>query len=465
MKGMARLVVLLLVAGAAAGQPPGAAPAWPFDELVLVNGAKYQGLLLDDGPRDVRFQSVKRKPGKPTFTLTFKVPRSEVASLRKLNDADRATLRERIAELDQDGSGERQRISEIELVPATWLDEPDKGKAYRSEYFTLISDAPEEVIRRAAVRLELIFTAYTRFLPPTILEARPTVIQLAPDTGSYKLLLAPLGHTDLLNPAVYDPRANLIVCGSDLRRLGKDLDDARFHHAQQIANLDRYAASVRKLYKEPELKRHLDPIHRDRALVYATDRKNGEKFDLAASRLFHVLYHEAFHAYAGTFVYPPLKPNQVKDGKGTGELPRWLNEGLAQLFETAVVEAGELRAEHADKARLEKVKDAIRGRNNLRLVPLADLLHAGRDAFVTKHADEAAAADRAYLTCWAAAHYLTFERRLVGTEKFRKYLIEVNGGGDPRAAFETLVGQPLTVFEREWHAFLLKLQPDGTVAK
>jgi len=463
---MWRCAALCLLIPIAAAQPPSAGNGWSFDEITLANGAKYQGLLLDDGPLEVRFQTVKRRPGQPTFTLSWKVPRSEVANIRKLTDAERTVLRDRIAELDLDGSGERKRIQSLELVAATWLDEPGKGKSYRSEYFTLVSDAPEEVIRRAAVRLEQIYAAYTRFLPPTTAsDGRPTVIQLAPDRDSYKLLLAPLGHTDLLNPAVYDPRANLIVCGSDLRRLGKELEDAKFHHAQQIADLDRYEAGVRKLYKDPELKRYLDPIRRDRALVYATDRKNGAKFDLAASRLFAVLYHEAFHAYAGTFVYPPLRVEQIKEGKGTGELPRWLNEGMAQLFESAVVEAGELRADFADPTRLEKVKDAIRGKNNLRLVPLADLLATGEDAFITKHADQASAADRAYLTCWAAAYYLTFEKRLVGTEKFRKYLVALNTGADPRAAFESLAGQPLTVFEREWQAYLLKLQPNGTSSK
>jgi hypothetical protein len=452
MTGFLHIAALLVAA-----QPPAATPNWSFDEITLTNGAKFQGLLLDDGPRDVRFQTVKRRPGQPTFTLTWSVPRGEVALLKKLTEAERAQLKERISELDQDGSGERKRIQSLDLAPAMWLGEPDKGKVYRSEYFTLVSDASEEVIRRAAVRLEQIYAAYARFLPPTVADGRPTTIQLAPDRESYKLLLAPLGHTDLINPAAYDPRANLIVCGSDLRRLGKGLEDAKFHHAQQIADLDRYEASLRKLYKDQELKRYLDPVKHDRGLVYATDRKNGEKFDLAASRLFAVLYHEAFHAYAATFVYPPLKPEQIKEGKGTGELPRWLNEGMAQLFETAVVEAGELRADYPDPVRLEKVKDAIRGKGDLRLVPLGDLLVAGKDAFLSKHAEESAAASRAYLTGWAAAYYLTFERRLVGTAKFRQYLIAINTGTDPRAAFETLVGQPLTVFERQWQDYLLKL--------
>ena len=461
---MWRSCVMLLLAAVLVAQPSPTS-GWTFDEITLTNGAKYQGLLLDDGPVEVRFQTVKRRSGQPTFTLTWKVPRSDVAGIKKLTDVERTQLKERIAELDQDGSGERKRIQALDLTPAVWLGEPAKGKLYRSECFTLVSDAPEEVIRRAAVRLEQIYAAYTRFLPPTVSEGRPTTIQLAPDRDSFKLLLAPLGHTDLLNPAVYDPRANLIVCGSDLRRLGKELEDAKFHHAQQIADLDRYESSVRRLYKDPELKRYLDPIKRDRGLVYATDRKNGEKFDAAAARLFAVLYHEAFHAYAATFVYPPLTVEQVKDGKGTGELPRWLNEGLAQLFETAVVEAGELRADHADPVRLEKVKDAIRGKNNLRLVPLAELMTAGKESFLTKHADETTSANRAYLTCWAAAYYLTFERRLLGTEKFRVYLISLNSGGDPRLAFEALVDKPLAVFERDWDAYLLKLQPDGSLGK
>ena len=41
-------------------------------------------------------------------------------------------------------------------------------------------------------------------------------------------------------------------------------------------------------------------------------------------------------------------------------MPRWLNEGLAQIFETAIIEAGELRVGHADAERLARVKEEIR---------------------------------------------------------------------------------------------------------
>ena len=98
-------------------------------------------------------------------------------------------------------------------------------------------------------------------------------------------------------------------------------------------------------------------------------------------------------------------------------------------------------------------------------MPLRELLATGKDAFLASHADQKGAADRAYLTSWALAYYLTFQRRLIGTEAFRKYLVAVNSGGDPRQAFAELVGQELPAFEKDWHAYLLRLKDNGTLIK
>ena len=440
--------------------PPNGLSNWSFDELTLVNGNKFQGLILSESIDKIRFQWVNRPPGRPTVTLTSFFSKSELKDVKRLSDEDRAVLKKRLAELDPSGAGERQRMESLEIVVVEWLGKPNGGRKYDSKYFRLESNGKEELIRRSAVRLEQIYTAFIRFLPPTAKEIdNPTCIMLATDKEEYKFLLGQSVQTQVLNSAVFDPRSNRVLCWSDLKRLGDELETARLHHSQQIATLKQYEESVTKLYKQPELERFLAPIERDRKRIAEVDEKNGKTFDTATKRIFAALYHEAFHAYVGTFIYPPLKPEEVKGGKGTGELPRWLNEGLAQVFETALVEAGELRADSPDRDRLDRVKDWLKGKGPRdRLVPVSDLLMTGKDAFLAFHVDQKAATDRAYLSSWALAYYLTFERRLIGTPAFEKYLITVNSGEDPRKAFAELVGKDLDAFEKDWHAYLLRLQ-------
>jgi hypothetical protein len=459
------LSALLSLAAVAGAQPPAGLSNWSFDELTLKNGAKFQGLILAETADGLDFRSVYRTPGRPTMTLTSFFSRAEIAGAKRLSKADRDALKEKLAELDPRGEGERRRMESLELVAAEWPGRPAGARRYDSDHFTLVCTGTEELTRRSAVRLEQVYVAFARFLPPAAKGGRPTQLMLATDPDEYKALLGPTGEKALLNPAVYDVTNNRILCGTELKRLGDELQSARVHHAQQLAGLDRYEAGLKKLYKDAELADFLKGVEAERKKIGLADANNGGKFNEATARLFALLYHEAFHAYVTTFAYPPLRPDEVAAGKGTGELPRWLNEGLAQVFETALVEAGELRADHPDKERLARAKDWLKGKPGGPLVPLSDLLTTGRDAFLASHADQAAATDRAYLTSWALAYYLTFDRRLIGTDAFHKYLTAVNSGGDPRRAFAALVGQELPAFEKGWHAYLSRLQGDGTLAK
>ncbi|HEY1192311.1 MAG TPA: hypothetical protein VGE74_32100 [Gemmata sp.] len=462
----AALFFTLVLLGTATAQPDAQPPGlsqWPFDEVTLTNGSELRGLVLVELPDGIEFRSVSRPPGRPTVTLTSFLSNKEIAKVKKMTDKERALLKEKLAELDPTGEGERKRMESLELVPADWPQKPGAAKMYDSDHFVLVSTGSEELTRRSAVRLEQIYTAFARFLPPTVKHGKQTKIWLATDPEEYRAIT---GGAKILNPALYDAARNRILCGSDLTRLGNELQSARVYHAQQLAGLDRYEAGIRKLFKGEELNRHLRAVAVERKRVFVADVNNGVKFDTATGKLlFALLYHEAFHAYVSTFVYPPLKPAQVKAGEGTGELPRWLNEGLAQVFETAVVEAGELRADHPDKERLVRAKEWLRGKPGGPLVPLGDILVTGRDAFLASHSDQRTVSDRAYLSCWALAHYLTFNRRLVGTKEFNKYLVAVNSGGDPKQAFAALVGQELSAFEKDWHTYLTQLQPDGTLVK
>jgi hypothetical protein len=427
-------------------QPPAPPAHWRLDEITRTNGTKLVGLILEEAATGTRFQVVNRSPGRPIVTFTTTVFPSEIANIKRLADADRALLRERLAELDPRGVGERQRMDALELKPADWLGRPGAAKRYDSDHFVLVSSAPEEITRRAAVRLEQIYTAYTRFLSPRHAAGRPTTVLIAADPTEYKQLVGPL-----LNPAVFDPATNRIVLGTNLRRLGEELNKVRLHHEQQLATLRKYEEDLRKLYKQQaELDRHLKTVREERTRISKAERENDAAFDRAAQWPFALLYHESFHAYAANFAYPPE----------TGELPRWLNEGLAQLFETAILEAGELRVGHADPDRLARAQGL---RKAGRLVPMNELLKAGKEAFVALHSDQKAASDRTYLTSWVVAFHLTFELRVLGTERFDTYVTAA--AGDPVGAFEALVGRDTAGYQAQVFSYLDKLTPNGTGRK
>jgi hypothetical protein len=425
---------------------------WPLDELVAVNGAKYRGVILEENAAGVRFRVVSRPPGRPTVTLTTSFLKKEIATIKKIGAADREAVTAKLAELDPNGEGERKRMDALELKPTEWLGKANAAKRYDSEQFALISPSSEEITRRAAVRLEQIFVAYSRFLPPRpqAARSRPLTILLAPDKTEYAKLL---GNTDgpVLNPAVYDITNNRIICGTDLSRIGQELSEARDHNAKQRAALDKYEAEIRQLYKDSKTdrERFLATASEQRRKIRFSELANDAEFNKIAAQLLALLYHESFHAYVTNFVHPP----------GKSELPRWLNEGFAQIFETAILDGAELRVGHADRTRLEKVRALRKGEG---LLPLSDLLRTGRDAFVTIHANQKSETDRTYLTSWMVAFHLMFDRGMLGTESFDNYLRQVNAGADAVKAFEALVGKPLAEYEKELAQYIDRLKPDGT---
>ncbi len=455
------LIWLLLLQRTAVADGPVGGDDWKYDIVYLKKGVIYRGLVYQRGG-GVRMWCILRNPGRPAVFYRVDFSENEVARVEMLPDEEHEKLRQRFEILRE----EHRRMPDpwkaieseetvipgadkIKLQETSWPDNAQtKVLVYRSTHFELESNASRRIVVVAAEQLEQVYAAYARCLPPRA-KGRPTTILLPQSRADYQALVRGQGR-NLLNPAFFDPGKNQIVCAFDWQQMSEELKRIHNEHVKLREKVTTCEAELRKAYKgdiPAELKAAL--VEQCRR-IQAAETSNQETCARARQRLFQRLFHEAFHAYLLNFVYPPRD----------GELPRWLNEGLAQIFETAVFEVGELRIGHADRERLEAVRRALAQNTFL---PLTDLLRSKADQFLVAHNGDKQVSDRYYLASWALAFYLTFDRKLLGTPALDTYVRQLQRGADPQEAFCELTGQPLAKFEHAFLHYLNHLRPDGHV--
>lgn len=398
--------------------------AWKFDVIHLKSGRVYQGLIVEDRPEEIKFRSVVRKPGSPTSVQPTTFRRDEIDRVEALTSQDREALRQRLQALAQSEKVASKELEGLKLTTVPWgKDGKDKALQYESRYFTLRSDASEDVVKRAALRLNQVYAAYVRILPAKLDPPARTTILLCKSTKEYRAMAAQRG-CNVLNPAFFLPSTNEVLCGWEAEKLDELLEETRkVEKAKGV-----------KLPREIE-KKLLD-----------------SGFAALTRELFETLQHEAFHAYLANFVYNPR----------ASRVPTWLNEGLAQVFEVALVEAGELRVGHLDQKRLQRLKDRYR---DDKLVPVVELVQAGGDRFLAAHESDRYTSDRHYLTSLGLAHFIAYDRKLLGTNALDQYVKNLTNGMGPTEAFRKLVAQPLPEFEDQFLAYIRDLRPDGKVEK
>jgi hypothetical protein len=401
---------------------------WQFDLIHTRSGKVYKGLLVAESPAYVKFWRILRSPGRPTRRMFWSYEANEIARIERLNPEQRQLLKARIQALDPDH--ERECLEKLQLLHVAWQGESTGGLCYRSEYFLLTSDAREEIVRRAAFRLDRLYTALARLMPPRR-TAPPTRIVLIRSLKEYRQALARKGF-GFANPAYYDRERQEIVCACDLERLGTELATIQRNHQQARERLRAQERALEREHRGAALQKLLKPLSAQLANLDELDRNNERQFEEASKRFFETLYHEACHAYLSTFVYAKRD-----------RMPSWLQEGLAQIFETAILDGMEFRIGHRDPVQLERVRQ---GRRRGELPGLVELLCSNSRQFIASHSQDKAATDGYYLSAWALAHHLVFERELLGTAEFDAYIAALEAGADPVEAFDQLVGEPPVKF-------------------
>jgi Protein of unknown function (DUF1570) len=474
-RGMAILAAALLAAeafvaaaSARAAQEPGAAESttlaadWPMERITLSDGKKFEGLVQSEGPASIEFVEVRRPRGKAMFLVVRTIDRKDIANWDRLRPEQQRELQQRLERYKRRTLVEGRRMEDLGLAATS-----DDGQVvwnYHGTWFTLESTAEELMTRRLIVRLEQIFAAYRQLVAPRWTGRGRVEVRVYGSVEQYRAALAELGLR-INNPAVFLPDQNLIVAGSDVNRFDVELAQVNRQHREIRRTLDAQMAEaparVKKL--DDELKRTNVPAADRLRIVLAEQRKwtdqrkaaqrkiaqldrdNAAKFNEVTAAMFKRLAHEAFHAYLETYVYP----------RRAHDVPRWLNEGLAQTFEAGLLEADSLRIDAPNLVALAKLQEDLRGGQSLKL---ADLLNARSETFLGIHDGDGQMVSRAYYYSWGLAYYLAFEQGVLGTAALDEYLSPASADVGPVERFEKLVGGPLSEFEPRWQKAMLGLK-------
>lgn len=159
---------------------------------------------------------------------------------------------------------------------------------------------------------------------------------------------------------------------------------------------------------------------------------------------FAVLQHEGFHQFAFHHIGP--------------DLPNWVNEGIAQYFEDAVLVGDQMYQGLANARRVAAVKASLAAR---KIIPFDKLLPMSQDQWhkaVTAGSEEAA---QLYDQSWSMVYFLIHGEEGRYRAAFERYLFLVSKGKDGGTAFREAFGAPDTAaFRQRWEEFARTIEPD-----
>lgn len=432
-----------------------AAP-WPLERITLVAGRTLEG-LVDDGPDadDVGIVEVVRRPGRPMYLVARRLPARAVASIERLPDAERQVLAARIEAFRTGDRTQRESAAAVALE----RHEVDGPWSSMGPWYTVESSASQSLTRQAIVRLESLFDAFERLVPAAGADPTPRRldVRLCGSQADYARMQTTVGIT-AANPAFYLPQRGLLVAGSDVTtvveeaQLAADGLDAAVERqrgldADVATGLRDLATALESQGIAPSQRAEIVARTRARwqrekaatlARVEQARKENAAVVERARREFFTALAHEAWHAYA-----------DLRLGHG-GRLPPWLDEGLAQVFETGLLEAGELRLDAPDSQRLRRLAQLL---DATRASLLPSLVVDGEKQFIVDHGTAAAESRQAYLLAWGVAYDLALGAPVLSA---RALEAAADAGAD-RAWLESLVGMPLADYETAWRSRMLAL--------
>lgn len=433
---------------------------WQLEKMWSKGGREYRGLLLDKTEKQLEFAEIVRPPGKAMSAIIHALPADKVVGVQRLPPAERAKLVERFNTFRNRAVIEAGNMEAVSLVPRSRA-----GTAfltYEGPWFTMWSTADEETTRRSIVRIEQSFRAYRQLLPPQVAQGNSFEIYLYGSSLQYRSALE-RWNAEIAHPAFFSVDENVVVAGTDLDGFSRELErvrqenertrqllkSLRLSHEQTLAQVStemKQAGFAADAVESEIRSRRAAWKEQQEQLEEAIDQagqRNTAKFHEVSRTMFQRLNHEAFHAYLENYVY---RSNRY-------DMPRWLNEGLAQVFEHAQLDADTLRIDAPAKTLLAQLQLDLKRDQPL---PLAELLEHD-EALLAVHQAEGAS-QRRYLYAWGLAHYLAFHSGSLTSPEFEAYVAKQPQSRSSVERFERWIKRPLHEFEAQWRRDMLALR-------
>lgn len=448
-----------------AQEPPKAEAlgAWKLEVLRLKDGRVFHGVVQDEREFDLDFAEIMQPAGRPMYAVLRWIMKREVLNLETLPRTEHEELHQRFEQFCNRTVIEAGRMEEL-LLRADDVG----GKThhlYDGPWFRVDSSTDEETTRRCVVRIEQIFRAYRMLLPAQGRPPAPLMVRLYGSMDEYRAELRRL-RLNITNSAFYSTREHTILAGSDLNTYAEQLTEIRRHHDtlrktwQQldsefqrglpvaIAKLKANGHSADEILGEVRLLKARFKEQLDAQINHITeqDRRNEAKFADVTAQMFAQLYHEAFHAWLDNFVYARARRN----------VPRWLNEGLAQVFESGRLDGQSLRLDAPAPTPLAALQRELKRKP----WALAEMLAEENPPFIEGHVtSDHAQAQRKYAYAWGLAWYLAFHEQKLAGDSLNEYVSAKSGKLSPVERFEHFTGKSLPQFEKEWRQTMLDLRP------
>jgi hypothetical protein len=463
------------------------------DVVRLKDGTTRTGRILSETKDEIVLETlIKGAKGQVVGSAKVTVARDQVVSIDRTTPEARRMAEERSKNFGERGLRRAEALNRIVPVPCRF--QGLQGLRVTGAHYVLESSSDAAFVKDVALSLEEIFAAYERYFGVRRNGDQKIKVYVFADRLEYEFYNLHAIEGKMSAVAYYSPSTNTIAAYNLVEKEKEKQARAEIQAFQE--DLDRFRTKVTAVERQiaalmPALRQQIADDYNERRRLIQTDDKGAkdkrmadldnqekqavadlkegkdssvsqlhEAKRLAASEMdkarrliehnedvlayqnrvmFETLFHEAFHAFASTYLWK---------GSGEREFPRWLHEGMACYFETAAIEGAVLvhGAPQADFLRLLRQKEMMRA-----TLPIEKIVRGGPEEFALVHPSDAARRTDYYAHSWALAHFLALR---VTREQIETYVNEVLAGKDPVAAIERLAGRPCAQLELDLKAHL-----------